>query len=89
MFCEPTDKFEQGRQIRGRLQTASHLAAEIGIDRPRRNSLPDIGVLEIQVLHVSAAESTHDGEVMHTKEGMEWIPNRNFALVTGIITCRL
>ena len=89
MFFQPADKFEQRWQIRGWLQSASHLAAEIGVDHPRRDGLTNVGTAEIQVLHVPAAEFAHDREGILTKKWMKWIPNRNFALVTGIITCRL
>jgi hypothetical protein len=89
MFSQPADEFEQSWQIGGGLQSASHLAAEISVDHPRRDGLPDIGTAKVQVLHVPAAEFAHDTEIMLTKERMERIPNRNFALVTGIITCRL
>jgi hypothetical protein len=89
MFFQPADEFEQRWQIGGGLQTAGHLAAEIRVDHPRGNGLPDFGTAEIQVLHVPAAEFTHDREVMLTEKWMKWIPNRNLALVTGIITCRL
>ena len=89
MFFQPADEFEQSWQIGSGLQSASHLATEIGVDCPRRNSLPEFGTAKIQVLHVPAAEFTHDREVILAEERMERIPNRNFALVTGIITCRL
>ena len=86
MFFQPADEFEQSWQIGGGLQSASHPATEVGVDRPRGNGLPDFGTAKIQVLHVPAAEFTHDREVMLTEKRMKWIPNRNFALVTGIIT---
>ena len=86
MLFQPADEFEQRWQIGGGLQTAGHLATEIGVDRPRGNGLPHFGTAKIQVLHVPAAEFTHDREVMLTEERMERIPNRYFALVTGIIT---
>ena len=89
MCLQPTDEFEQRWQINRRLQTAAHLAAEISVDHPRGNGLSEIRAAKIQVLHVPTAEFTHDGEVMLTEERMEWIPNTNFALVTGIITCWL
>lgn len=89
MFLEPTDEFEQSWQIGGGLQAASHLSAEIGIDHPRRNCLTDFRTAKIQVLYISAAEFTHDREVILTKKRVKRIRNRNFALVTGIITCWL
>ena len=89
MFLQPTDEFEQRGQIDGGLQTARHPVTEVGIDHPRRNGLPDFGTLEIEILHVPATEFTHNGEVMLAKKGMKRIPNRDGALVTGIMTCRL
>jgi hypothetical protein len=47
MLFQPTDEFEQRWQIGGGLQSASHLATEIGVDRPRRNSLPEFGTAKI------------------------------------------
>ncbi len=89
MLLNPANEFEQGRQVGGWLQAARHLSTEIGIHHPRRDSSPDLGIAKIQVFDTSATESTHDREVTLTKEWMKWIPNRNFALVTGIIACRL
>jgi hypothetical protein len=89
MFLQPANEFEQRGQIGRRLQAAGHLATESGVDRPRGNGLPDFGTVEIEILHVTAAEFAHDTEVMLTKERMEGIPNSNFALVAGIITGRL
>ena len=89
MLLYPANEFEQGRQVGSGLQAARHLSTEIDIHHPRRNSLPDLEIAEIQVFDVSAAKFTHDREVMLAKERMKWIPNRNFALVTGIIACRL
>jgi hypothetical protein len=89
MLLYPANEFEQGRQVRSGLQATCHLSAEIGIHHPRRNSLPDLGITEIQVFDASAAKFTHDTEVMLTKERVKWIPNSNLALVTGIIACRL
>jgi hypothetical protein len=89
MLLYPANEFEQGRQVRSGLQAACHLSAEIGIHHPRRNSLPDLGITEIQVFDASAAKFTHDTEVMLTKEMVKWIPNINLALVSGIIACRL
>jgi hypothetical protein len=60
MLLHPADEIEKSRQIGGGLQAASHLSTEIGIDHPRRNRLPDMGIAEIQVLNVSTAEFTHD-----------------------------
>ena len=88
MFFQPADEFEQRWQVGRGLQAACHLATEVGVDHPRGNRLPDFGTAKVQVLHIPAAESTHDREIMLTKEGVKWVPNRNFALVTGIITCR-
>ncbi len=89
VFLQPANEFEQRGQIGRGLQAAGHLATEIGVDRPRGNGLPDFGTLEIEILHVTATEFAHDTEVMLTKERMERVPNRNLALVTGIITGRL
>ena len=89
MLIQPADEFQQRGQVGRGLQAAGHPATEIGVDHPRGNGLPDFGTVQIQVLHVPAAEFTHDGEVMLTIERMKRIPNRNFALVTGIITGRL
>ena len=97
MLLYPANEFEQGRQVRSGLQAIRHLSTEIGIHHPRRNSLPDLGITEIQVFDASAAKFAHDTEVkfahdtevMLTKERVKWIPNSNLALVTGIIACRL
>ncbi len=89
MFLQPTREFQEGGQIDGGLQAAGHLAAPIRVDHPRGNRLADFGTAEIKILHVSAAEFTHDTEVMLTKEWMKRIPNCHRALVTGIMVCRL
>ena len=89
MLLEPVDEFKQRGQIGRGLQAAGHLAAEIDVDHPRGNGKPDFGTLQIQVFHAPAAELTHDREVMLTIKGMKNVQDRNFALVTGIITGRL
>ena len=89
VVLHPAQQFEQGRQIDSRLQAARHLTTEIGIHHPRRNGLPDLRTAEIQVLDISATEFPHDREVMLAKERMKWVPNRHFALVMGIIVCRV
>jgi len=43
MFRQPTNQIQQRRQIDGGLQPARHLATEIGVNRPRRNGLPNSG----------------------------------------------
>ena len=89
MCLQPAHEFQERGQIDGGLQAAGHLAAPIRVDHPRGNRLADFGTAEIEVLYVSAAEFTHDTEVMLTKERMKWIPNSHRALVTGIMVCRL
>jgi len=89
MIVQPANQFEQGSQIGRRLQAASHLGTEIGVDRPRGNRLTSFGTLKIEILHVPTTEFAHDTEVMLLEEGMKSVANRNRALVTGIMTCRL
>jgi hypothetical protein len=89
LFVQPADEFEQRGQIGSGQQAAGHLATEIGVNHPVRNGLTDFGAVQIQILHAPAAEFAHDREVMLTIERMKRIPNRNFALVTGIIAGRL
>lgn len=47
MFFQPASKFEQRWQIRGGLQSASHLSTEIRVDHPRRNGLTNLGTMKI------------------------------------------
>lgn len=89
MFSQPANEFEQRPVIDSGLTSARHLVTDVGVDHPGRNGLPDLGIAEIQVLHIPAAHSTQNREVPPTEERVKWIANRNLALVTGIIACRL
>jgi hypothetical protein len=89
MLLQPANQFEQRRQISRGLQAAGHLATEVSVDRPRGNRLTLFRTLKIEILQVPTTELAHDTEVMLTEKRMKRVPNRNFALVTGIMTCRL
>ena len=54
------------------------------IEHPRRHRLPLLSS-EFDVLHVATAEFSHDRKVVNPVEGVIWIPNGDFARVTGII----
>jgi hypothetical protein len=75
MFLQPTSEFEERAQVDGGLEATGHLGTAIGVNRPRRNGLPDLGTTEFQILHVSAAKLTHDNEVMLMKERMKRVTN--------------
>ena len=54
------------------------------IEHPRRHRLPLLSS-EFDVLHVATAEFSHDRKAANPVEGVIWIPNGDFARVTGII----
>ena len=62
------------------------ICAALLIEHPRRHRLPLLGS-EFDVLHVATAEFSHDRKVANPVEGVIWIPNGDFARVTGIIPC--
>ena len=60
MFFEPPGKLDKCGQLHGRLQPASHLATEIGVNHPRRDGLAGTTAAEFQILHAPAAKLAHD-----------------------------
>jgi hypothetical protein len=85
---QPVGQPEQGGQVHCGLESTGHLRAALLIEHPRRHRLPRLSS-QFDVLHVGTAVFSHDRKVVNPVEGVKWIPNGDFALVTGIIPSRL
>ena len=64
------------------------ICAALLIEHPRRHRLP-LRSSQLDVLHVVTAVFSQDREVVSPVEGVIWIPNGDFAPVTGIIPVAL
>jgi hypothetical protein len=64
------------------------LRAALLIEHPRRHGLP-LRSSQLDVVHVATAVFSQDREVLSPEEDVIWIPNGDFARVTGIIPGRL
>ena len=89
MGLQPVSETQESGQIDRGLKSPGHLRAAVPIEHPGGNRLPGPARSDFHIFDVATAEVANGDQAVPRVEWVKRIPDRNVALVTGIIPRRL